>query len=52
MGECPDWYPLLQAARYLRVAPWDLIDQNIFWRRIALDAQAAEAHARKQLENR
>lgn len=48
MGEAPDWYPLLTAARYLRVAPWDLARQPIWWMRIALAAQSAEAKERKR----
>lgn len=43
MGECPDWYPLLSAARYLRVAPWDLAQRPVWWMRVAIAAQAAEA---------
>jgi hypothetical protein len=41
----PDWYPLLRAARYLRVAPWDLLRQPIVWRDWALMSEAAEAEA-------
>ena len=28
MGEIPDWYLLVRAARYLGVAPWDLASQR------------------------
>lgn len=47
MGSMPDWYPLLRAARYLGVAPWDLLEQPAFWLRVALDAEAAENEAER-----
>lgn len=34
----PDWYPLMRAARYLGVPPWELLDQPLFWREKALIA--------------
>jgi len=45
-----DWYVLIRAARYLGVAPWDLMEQSIFWYHKALeseniDAEVAEARA-------
>jgi len=45
-----DWYVLIRAARYLRVAPWELMEQSIFWYHKALesesiDAEVAEARA-------
>lgn len=47
MGEVPDWYLLLQAARYLRVPPWDLAAKPMWWIQIALAAQGAESAASK-----
>lgn len=44
MGEPPDWYELLYAARYLRVGPWELID-HAEWIEPALAAAAGEARA-------
>jgi hypothetical protein len=41
----PDWYPVLRAARYLGVPPWELEDQWIGWMDRALMAEAAEAVA-------
>lgn len=46
MGSPPSWYRLLDAARYLGVAPWDLASQPIAWVHMAESAQDAEAHAR------
>ena len=43
MGACPEWYPLLRAARYLRVPPWELAVQPLAWQEWALTAEAAEA---------
>lgn len=45
MGECPDWYETIQAARYLNVAPWDLAERPICWREWALASARAEAAA-------
>lgn len=47
MEECPEWYRLLKAAQYLRVRPWELAQQPLYWLRVAEAAQAAEAHAEK-----
>ena len=45
IGVAPDWYPLLRAARYLGVAPWDLMQQSSLWTGWALTAERAEAEA-------
>jgi hypothetical protein len=50
MGECPSWYPLLQASRYLKVPPWDLARQPIWWMRIALAAMSAEARESRRAQ--
>lgn len=52
MGECPEWYPLLRAARYLNVAPWELIERPQTWTDWALAAESAEDAAREQLHKR
>lgn len=39
----PEWYPLIRAARYLGVAPWELQAQPIAWQEWALMAENAEA---------
>lgn len=41
----PEWYPLIKAARYLGVAPWELAERSAWWMNIAIDAQMAEAGA-------
>lgn len=38
-GEIPEWWNVVQAARYLGVAPWDLLAQPTIWTHIALAAQ-------------
>ena len=48
MGECPSWYRLMQAAKYLGVAPWDLAVQPAWWQEMALTAMSSEAGAEKQ----
>jgi hypothetical protein len=52
MAECPDWYALIQAAKYLKVAPWKLLKQSVYWQDRALIAMSVEAEARKILEER
>jgi hypothetical protein len=46
----PDWYPLIKAARYLGVAPWELLAQSVWWREKALIAESAENYARAEIE--
>lgn len=52
MGECPDWYSLIKAAKYLGVPPWELSAQPVAWQRFAESAMNAEAHAQQQQEKR
>ena len=52
MGEPPDWYIHIRAARYLGVAPWELSEQPVFWRAAALAAESAENDAREQLNRK
>jgi hypothetical protein len=52
MGACPEWYPLLRAARYLGVAPWQLAERPLVWQEWALTAEAAENEARNELSKR
>jgi hypothetical protein len=47
---CPDWYPFIQAAKYLGTDPLKLIHASAWWTDIALTAISAEATARKILE--
>lgn len=42
---CPDWYVHIQAARYLKVPPWELVKQSVYWRDKALAAMSAEHEA-------
>lgn len=46
-GEMPAWYLLVSAARYLKVAPWDLARQPAWWTNVAIAAQSAENSANK-----
>ncbi len=41
----PEWYPLMRAARYLNVPPWELMNQSQVWMDWALAAEAAEIEA-------
>lgn len=52
MGECPDFYALIQHAKYLRVAPWELQEQSLFWRYAAATCLEGEHQARKTLDAR
>jgi hypothetical protein len=48
MGEAPDWYVHLRAAKYLGVAPWELDDQPLFWKNAALVAEDVENQYQQQ----
>jgi hypothetical protein len=48
MGEVPDWYAHIKAAKYLGVAPWDLLEQPIIWHNWAVRAEEAEESAARQ----
>ena len=50
MGESPDWYDLIEAARYLGVAPWDLEDAPTYWYKRAIGAMNAVSGAREDQE--
>jgi len=52
MGVLPEWYVLLRAARYLGVAPWDLLEQPLAWREWALAAEGAENAAHEAAAKR
>lgn len=41
----PEWYITIRAARYLRVAPWDLLERPAIWQEWALTAESAESAA-------
>ena len=44
-GELPDYYLTVKAARYLGVAPWELMEQFKGWQDAALICESAEAKA-------
>jgi len=49
----PDWYSFLRAARYLGVAPWELLAQQPAWFYLALESEQAEIHGEnKRAEKR
>jgi hypothetical protein len=52
MGYAPDWYFVVRAARYLGVAPWELMKQSALWMKWALMAEHAEHEAERQLQER
>ena len=41
-GTLPEWYGVMQAAKYLGVAPWELVERSIYWKDKALIAMSAE----------
>lgn len=52
-GYVPDWYMFLRAARYLGVAPWELLQQEKAWLYLAIESEGAENHAEnKRAEKR
>ncbi len=50
MGAVPDDYALVQAARYLGVAPWELLGKSIWWRVRALMFMEEEYEAKQSLD--
>lgn len=52
MAWMPDYYPVIKAARYLGVPPWELLEQSIYWRDKALIVQAAEDQAKAERQRR
>lgn len=46
---CPDWYVVMQAAKYLNVAPWELIEHSVWYQDKALIAMSAEHQAQEIL---
>lgn len=49
LGAVRWWYPLIRAAKYLGVAPWELAAQPGFWRTWALQAETAETQAHNEM---
>ena len=49
-GVCPDWYRLIRAAKFMGIAPWELMEQSAFWMDAALTAESAEIGAQNQQE--
>lgn len=45
MGAVPDWYLVIRAARYLGVAPWEMLEQPSLWLGWALASERAENEA-------
>lgn len=50
MGVQPEWYPLVRAAKYLGVPPWELARQPLYWTEVALAAMDGERRARKEAD--
>jgi hypothetical protein len=51
MGACPEDYNLVKAAQYLGVAPWELMEQSIWWQERAILFMNAEAGAQKIIDS-
>ncbi len=50
MGECPDWYGYMQAAKYLGIPVPDIPSVPIWWVEKALVAMTAENEAREIID--
>jgi hypothetical protein len=48
MGEVPEWYAVLRAAKYIGCPPWELAAQPEIWRQWALAAEGIEAAAQAE----
>lgn len=51
-GSMPDYYPLIKAARYLMVAPWDLAERGNCWQEWAFVCESAETQAQNEIQRR
>lgn len=51
MGEPPEWWSSMQAARYLGVPWWELTKRSIWWRDKAIIAMNAENQAQDIINN-
>lgn len=51
-GEAPDYYFVIRAAKYLGVAPWELLEQHPLWQDWAFVCQSAENEAERTLHER
>lgn len=52
MGELPDWYPLVRAAHYYGVGPWELLERPRAWVDWARQAESALNEAQEQARKR
>lgn len=52
MGRVPDTYELYRAAKYMGVAPWDLLERETIWRDLALMFERAELQAQRDVARR
>ena len=50
MGKCPEDYSLFKVAQWLGVAPWELMEQGIWWRERAILFMNAEIEAQKIID--
>ena len=48
----PDWYLTVQAAKWLGVTPWELMEQPLYWTHWGLAGRSAENRAEKILTDR
>lgn len=46
-GYAPDYLPLVNAARFWQVGPYELMHQSRYWVDVAVQVSEAEAHKRK-----
>jgi hypothetical protein len=52
MGHCPDWYLVMAVAKYLGVAPWEMLAAPMWWQDKALVAMTAENEAQEIINKR
>ncbi len=52
MGEYPEWYRTIVAARWLGVPPWDLIERPAAWQEWAIAAADAQSEANEKLRRK
>jgi len=45
-------YALIRAAKYLGVAPWELLERPLFWQQKALLYERVDDHVQHELQRR
>lgn len=48
----PEYWNIVQAAKYLGVKPWELIEQPIYWFNVAMICMSAESELQQKQQEK